>query len=341
MTDSAPSPKKLAVVVIGRNEGERLRRCLQSVESMSKPEGGFECVYVDTASEDGSADMVEAMGIPVVRLFPENPSAAVARNAGWRAVSAEFVLFLDGDSQIESGFALQALERFEDPKVAIVWGRLREAYPSASFYNRLMHVQWICLRTLPEGPCFYGTGIGIVRRSALVAVDGFDNKMTNGQNTEMGSRMQSIGYVVLHVALPMVRHDAGMLRLTHYWRRFFREGYSYARLLEVFRTRKEPLFRFEFSAAFGVLMLAGPPLAVAGALAFQSWAVLAAAALVLLLLVVRTAVRYRGRTTNWTDALLFGLHWHIKVIPNFLGHLAFHNDKRLGRTRGLMEYRRG
>lgn len=47
----------LAVVVIGRNEGERLRQCLLSVEKMHRPEGGIEMVYVDTASEDGSADM--------------------------------------------------------------------------------------------------------------------------------------------------------------------------------------------------------------------------------------------------------------------------------------------
>lgn len=47
----------LAVMVIGRNEGERLRRCLLSVEKMHRPEGGIEVVYIDTASEDGSADM--------------------------------------------------------------------------------------------------------------------------------------------------------------------------------------------------------------------------------------------------------------------------------------------
>ena len=336
----AEGPPKLAVVVIGRNEGERLPRCLQSIDAMSKPEGGIECVYVDTASEDGSADRVEAMGIRVVRLSPAEPSAAVARNAGWRAVSAPFVLFVDGDCQIESGFAIRALERFEDPRVAIVWGRLREAYPAASIYNRMMDVQWICLRTLPEGPCFYGTGIGLVRRKALEDVNGYDERMINGQNTEMGSRMQAIGYTVLHVALPMVRHDAGMLRFAHYRRRFFREGYSYARLQEVFRSRKEPLFRFEFSALRGALLLAVPPLAVAASFYFRNWFILAAVAMAMVALVVRTAAQYRHTTSNATDLLLFGLHWHLKLIPNFLGHLAYHNDKRLGKQRRLMEYRR-
>ena len=330
----------LAVVIIGRNEGERLRRCLLSVEEMHCPEGGIERVYVDTASEDGSAEMVESPGVRVIRLSPKEPSATLARNAGWRAVSAPFVLFLDGDCQIEKDFVVRALPNFKDPKVAIVWGRLREAYPSASLYNRLMDVQWICLRSLPEGPCFYGTGVGLVRRSALEAVDGFNMKMINGENTEMGRRMQALGYVVLHLALPMVRHDAEMLRFLHYSRRFFREGYSYARLEEIFRTSDQPLFRFEFSPLGGALMLIGPPAALAGSIAFRSWLVLAVPALVLLVLLARTAFRYRTRASSLGEALLFSLHWHFKLIPNFLGHLAYHNDKRTGRRRGLIEYRR-
>jgi glycosyltransferase involved in cell wall biosynthesis len=331
---------KLAVVVIGRNEGERLRRCLLSVEKMHRPQGGIEVVYVDTASDDGSAEMVESMGIRVIRLHPTEPSSAMARNAGWRAVSAPFVLFLDGDSQIEEDFAVRALPNFDDPKVAIVWGRLCEAYPSASIYNRFMHVQWICLRTLSPGPCFYGTGIGLVRRSALEAVNGFNNKMINGGNTEMGRRMQASGYTILHVALPMVRHDAEMLRFVHYWRRFFREGYSYARLEQIFRDSNQPLFRFEFSKLGGAMMMFGPAIAVAGAIAFHSWAMLAALSVLLGALLARTAFRYRPVTRGLGEALLFSIHWHFKLIPNFMGHLAYHRDKRAGYERGLMEYRR-
>jgi len=334
-----PQPK-LAVVVIGRDEGERLRRCLRSVEEMRKPEGGIECIYVDTASADGSPEMVEAAGIRVIRLSPEDPSAALARNAGWRAVSAPLVLFLDGDCQIERDFAVEALTRFEDPQVAIVWGRLREAYPEASVYNRLMDVQWICLRSLPEGPSFYGTGIGIVRWTALEAVGGFDTRMINGQNTDLGRRMQELGYVVLHVAQPMVRHDAEMQRFAHYWRRFFREGHSYARLQETFKNANQPLFRFEFSPLGGALMLVGPPAILLASLLLGSWKILAAAAVLMTMLVARTALRYRRRALTLANAVLFSLHWHCKLIPNFLGHVAFHMDRWTGRRRKLMEYRK-
>jgi hypothetical protein len=204
-----------------------------------------------------------------------------------------------------------------------------------------MHVQWICLRTLPPGRCFYGTGIGLVRRSALESVNGFNSKMINGGNTEMGQRMQASGYVILHLALPMVRHDAEMLRFAHYWRRFFREGYSYARLEEVFRASNQPLFRFEFSALGGALMMLGTAAALAGTVAFRSWTVLATSAALFAVLLARTALRYRPVTAGIGEAVLFSIHWHLKLIPNLFGHLTYHRDKRTGHKRGLVEYRRG
>lgn len=329
----------LAVVVIGRNEGERLRRCFSSIESMRQPAGGIEIVYVDSDSSDESPLIAEQAGIRAIRLFPEEPTAARARNAGWRATCAPFVLFVDGDCQIEQDFAVQALEKFQDPDVAVVWGRLREAFPSASIYNRLMDIQWVCLRDMPAGPTFYGTGIALVRRSALEAAGGFCDSLTAGENTELGRRLQSLGYSVLHVELPMVRHDAAILRFSQYWRRFVRDGYSYARLRELFRDSVQPLFRFEFSVVGGGLLIAAPAAAVAGYALHGSWLVPALVAGALFTHLARTTLQSLPKVGSLRDAMLFSIHWHFKLIPNLFGHLAYLLDKRLGRRRGLIEYR--
>ncbi len=343
-TQSVPSPSdsgcSLAVVIIGRNEGERLTRSLGSVRAMQQPEGGVEIIYVDTASRDDSAGAMERAGVRTIRLRPPHPTAALARETGWRASSAAYILFLDGDSQIEPEFVVRTLPKFADPTVAVVWGRLREAHPEASLYNRIMHVQWLCLRSLPEGPTFHGTGIALVRRSALEASGGFNPRLTAGENTDLGRRMQQKGYVVLHAAIPMVRHDAEMLRLAEYWRRCYRDGYSFARLADTHRNSGQPLFHFEFSPAGGVLMSAGILGTIAASAALRSWIPAAAFCGVLLLLVVRLALRYRERASTTTEALLFSAHWHFKLIPNLYGHLLYRYDKLRGRERGLMEYRR-
>ena len=65
----------VSVVVIGRNEGERLKRCLASLATDST------CiVYVDSGSSDGSVDHARKSGVDVVELDLSIPfTAARAR----------------------------------------------------------------------------------------------------------------------------------------------------------------------------------------------------------------------------------------------------------------------
>src|SRR4051812_9534187 len=68
-----------AVVVIGRNEGERLALCLRSVLGCCS-----RVVYVDSGSKDGSPGLAARMGVETLtldsaRLF----SAARGRNEGF------------------------------------------------------------------------------------------------------------------------------------------------------------------------------------------------------------------------------------------------------------------
>ena len=99
----------LSVVVIGRNEGERLVRCLESVRAMADPGGPVELIYVDSASTDSSPERAAALGARVLTVRPERPSAATGRNAGWRVAQAPFVLFLDGDTILHPRFVADSL----------------------------------------------------------------------------------------------------------------------------------------------------------------------------------------------------------------------------------------
>src|SRR5262249_25962402 len=131
---------EIAAVVIGRNEGERLLRCLRSVRSQ------IECVvYVDSGSTDGSLQAAEQLGAEVVCLDPIRPfTAARARNEGFAAVKIvrpeiAFVQFIDGDCELVGGWleaALVLMKRQGD--VGAACGRRRERFPETSVYN------WLC-----------------------------------------------------------------------------------------------------------------------------------------------------------------------------------------------------
>ena len=112
----------VSAVVIGRNEGQRLERCLASVQALAAAGPVCEVLYVDSGSTDNSLAVAAYCGVKTIALEPERPTAALGRNAGWRAASGEFVLFLDGDTELAPQFLSPALECFTQPEVAIVWG---------------------------------------------------------------------------------------------------------------------------------------------------------------------------------------------------------------------------
>ena len=84
----------LSVVVIGRNEGDRLVRCLESVRAIRGIDGTIEIIYADSASTDGSPARAAALGARVVTVdAAARPTAALGRNTGWRVASADPILF--------------------------------------------------------------------------------------------------------------------------------------------------------------------------------------------------------------------------------------------------------
>jgi glycosyltransferase involved in cell wall biosynthesis len=79
MTLSPNTAIRTGLVAIGRNEGERLRRCLISAQGVYD-----HVVYVDSGSSDDSVALAESFGAVVVVLDTARPfTAARARNAGF------------------------------------------------------------------------------------------------------------------------------------------------------------------------------------------------------------------------------------------------------------------
>src|SRR5271155_6164741 len=128
-------PDDIGVVAIGRNEGERLMRCLASVKSSN-------VVYVDSGSTDDSIVIAEKFGAHVISLDMTRPfTAARARNEGFAALvilspNIHFVQFIEGDCILVHGWLEKALTFIKDRNdIAIVCGRRAELHPNASVYN--------------------------------------------------------------------------------------------------------------------------------------------------------------------------------------------------------------
>ena len=118
----------IGIVVIGRNEGKRLIRCLNSAKACATA-----IVYVDSGSTDRSIENAKEIGAHVVELDLTSPfTAARARNEGYMTIrklkpDISLIQFVDGDCCLAPQW-LEASRAFvlEHGDVAIACGRRRE-----------------------------------------------------------------------------------------------------------------------------------------------------------------------------------------------------------------------
>ena len=327
---------KLSVVVIGRNEGVRLQRCLESVRAM-RFDGEMEVIYVDSGSNDGSVALAERLGAKTIALTLLRPTAALGRNAGWRAASGEMVLFLDGDTVVDKNFAAKAMCEFEDAIVACVWGHRREMLPRESIYNRVLDLDWI----YASGPAEFCGGDALFRRSALAEVDGFDDSLIAGEEPEMCRRMIAAGHRILHVDLAMTQHDLAMKSFRQYWARATRAGHAYAEVSSRFTQSGDAFWSAEARRnrlqvlALSLLVIVG----VAANMWMRSAWPVAGVLAMLCALVLRTAWRARWKSTNAWTLLLYAAHSHLQQVPICVGQMRYTWNHRHERRMGIVEYK--
>jgi glycosyltransferase involved in cell wall biosynthesis len=327
----------LSIVIIGRNEGLRLTRCLQSVGLACELDDRAELIYVDSASTDESPQAAEIFGAQVIVLHGGLQTAARARNAGWEKATAPYILFLDGDTILNPYFIQTALKFLEsDQGVAAVWGHRRELYPEHSIYNRVLDLDWI----YPAGNTDFCGGDVLIRRSALIEVEGYDPGLPAGEEPELCRRLRARGYRIVHIDAPMTLHDLNMTRFSQYWRRAMRAGYAYAEVSSRFRESADPMWLRESrrnvcSGSFWIAWLVG---SVAW-FAFRSpWILLWLA--LLIALPARSAWKARSRAPGQKSLLLlYGIHSHLQQIPILVGQLRYFQDRHSGKRGTQIQYK--
>jgi GT2 family glycosyltransferase len=322
---------KIGVVAIGRNEGDRLKRCLASALGT-----GVRVVYVDSGSSDGSPEMADATGAHVIPLDMHDAfTAARARNEGFRrlrelAPNRPYVMFVDGDCEIADGWLAKALEFLEQRSdVAAACGRLRERHPEQSIYNTLCDIEW----DTAVGETTECGGNAVVRSTAFEAAGGYRADLIAGEEPELCVRLRAAGWRIWRLDAEMAVHDASITRFGQWWKRSARTGYAFAQGAWLHGAGPQRhRVRESRSAWFWGLGL--PALAVACTIAFGP----AGAALLAAypLQIVRLGLRGRRSTReNWWFAFFLVLG----KFPQMVGQMRFLSRRVLGGTSRLIEYK--
>jgi glycosyltransferase involved in cell wall biosynthesis len=329
MTTLDANPASVGLVAIGRNEGARLTRCLESVRREGVP-----FVYVDSGSTDGSQDDARALGAEVVELDMSVPfTAARARNAGFRRLleihpDIAFVQFVDGDCEVRQGW-LGTARAFlaAAPGAAVVCGRRRERHPEASVFNRLCDIEW----NGPVGEILECGGDAMMRVTPLLAVGGYRAGLIAGEEPELCVRLRGAGWTIWRLDAEMTLHDAAMSRWTQWWHRSRRAGHAFAEVAWIHRG--SPFAIWSRSVASAVAWGGLLPLAIVILMLVDSR--FAALVLAYPVQIARLALRAGGRSDDWR----FAAFTVLGKIPEFAGIVRYHLDRLLGRRKALIEYK--
>ena len=330
-----PGSSDVAIVAIGRNEGERLKPSLRAALRDAKL-----VVYVDSDSTDGSAEFARSVGCRVVSLDPSQLiSAPRARNEGFACVmenarDTPFVQFVDGDCELDEGWIHQAAKMLsERSDVGVVCGRVREIHPEVSVFNRLCDLEW----RQPAGEVRTSGGRFMARARVYEEVGGFRPDVIAAEDDEFSIRVRRQGWKILMIDAPMASHDAAITSFRQWWRRNRRAGHAYAQVAALHGGGEERYFvRDRRRILIWGLALPMAALAAAPFTRGISLPVLICLYGLQLVHIVR-GCRKRGWASR--DAWAYGFFTVISRFPALQGLLEYYWRRMRRRAMTIIEYK--
>ncbi len=333
--------RQVGVVVIGRNEGDRLKRCLRSLRD--------DCpvmVYVDSGSTDGSAEFARSLGVDVVDLDLSKPfTMARGRNAGFQRVhdvhsAIEYVQFVDGDCEVVPGWIPAAMASLDsDHELVAVCGRLREKFPEASRFNQLCDLEW----EQPPGYSRSCGGIAMFRAGPFLDAGGFKETMIAGEEGELCFRLRSQGWKILRLNQEMALHDAAMTRLSQWIQRAIRGGHACAEgaFLHGNSTERYNVRQMRSALFWGGIVPAAGIASLMLSVFLSPWMLILTVLLAggYLLLGLRIYQHNRNRSRHPKVSLIHGCFCLFAKTPEAVGVLRFWLSRLLGNRSKLIEYK--
>ncbi|WP_055629012.1 polysaccharide deacetylase family protein [Streptomyces hirsutus] len=196
-----PVTEPVTVLVPAYNEAKCIENTVRSLMDSDHP---IEVLVIDDGSSDGTARIVEAMGLPNVRVIRQlNAGKPAALNRGLANARYDIVVMMDGDTVFEPSTVRELVQPFGDPRVGAVAGNAKVGNKD-SLIGAWQHIEYVmgfnldrrmydilgCMPTIPGA-------VGAFRRSALVPLGGMSDD-TLAEDTDVTMALHRAGWRVVY-----------------------------------------------------------------------------------------------------------------------------------------------
>ncbi|MEU4009396.1 glycosyltransferase [Streptomyces pseudogriseolus] len=196
-----PVTQPVTVLVPAYNEAKCIENTVTSLMASDHP---IEVLVIDDGSTDGTARIVEAMGLPNVRVIRQlNAGKPAALNRGLANARYDIVVMMDGDTVFEPSTVRELVQPFADPKVGAVAGNAKVGNKD-SLIGAWQHIEYVMgfnldrrmydiLRCMPTIP----GAVGAFRKSALEPIGGMSDD-TLAEDTDVTMALHRAGWRVVY-----------------------------------------------------------------------------------------------------------------------------------------------
>ncbi|CAL9304917.1 polysaccharide deacetylase family protein [Streptomyces sp. SudanB66_2053] len=196
-----PVTQPVTVLVPAYNEAKCIENTVTSLMASDHP---IEVLVIDDGSTDGTARIVEAMGLPNVRVIRQlNAGKPAALNRGLANARYDIVVMMDGDTVFEPSTVRELVQPFGDPRVGAVAGNAKVGNKD-SLIGAWQHIEYVMgfnldrrmydiLRCMPTIP----GAVGAFRKSALEPIGGMSDD-TLAEDTDVTMALHRAGWRVVY-----------------------------------------------------------------------------------------------------------------------------------------------
>lgn len=246
-----PVTDPVSVLVPAFNECTTIGPAVRSLALSAHPD--VEVVVVDDASTDGTAEVVDALGLGNVRVVRVPAGGkATALNTGAALARHDLLVMVDADTVVDTDSIHRLVQPFADPSVGAVAGNVKVGN-RRGVLGRWQHIEYVigfnldrrlydtfgCIPTIPGA-------LGAFRRQAVTDAGGLSLD-TIAEDTDLTMAVHRAGWRVVYQETALA-HTEAPATLSQLWKQRYRWSYG---ILQATWKHRRAVFDRGASGRFG------------------------------------------------------------------------------------------